>query len=70
MTDGVTTTTEYLTPRQAAPVAGVSAATIRNWLKAGILPGRKTLSGQFRVTRADAEAAARMKPAAETDEAA
>ena len=41
---------EYLTAEEIAAKFGVTPATVRNWIKAGILTGKK-IGGRFRVSK-------------------
>jgi excisionase family DNA binding protein len=44
---------EYLTTGQAAEELGVSAETVRRWVKAGLVPAMVTPGGRHLIDRAD-----------------
>lgn len=48
----------YLTPREAAKLAGVSVHTLARWERRGRLAAHKTLGGQRRYLRSDIAAIA------------
>ena len=45
--------TEWLTPRQAATLAGVHIRTINRWVKSGRVASKRTPSGRALIKRAD-----------------
>jgi molybdopterin-binding protein len=65
------TTTEMLTPREAARMLGISYATIKQWILAGKLKSVPTVGGHHRIAASALKpylAKDRAKPAAESRE--
>lgn len=46
---------EWLTPKQAAELVGVTARTVQNWINAGKIRGYQVV-GRIRVKRSDVDA--------------
>ena len=62
---------EWLTPRQAAALIGVTADTVRKWANDGILPSQRTRpGGHRRFLRSDVDALVSSGAAAEPASAA